>query len=82
MSCIVLFANKFVLLDDLLMDIVLSEVLRPLALGLWQLDRIRDLFERGSSIEDISAQLNLDPILVREVIEIRYQIYNKAEDNR
>jgi hypothetical protein len=73
-------ANKFLLFDDLLMATTLSEVSSPLALGLWQLDQIRDLFERGSSIEDIAAQLNLDPILVHEVLEIRYQKYNKAED--
>jgi hypothetical protein len=42
------------------------------------LDQISDLSERGSSTEDIAVQLNLDPILVHEVIEIRYQIYNKA----
>jgi hypothetical protein len=60
------------------METILSEVTSQLALGQWQLDQIRDMFERGSSIEDIAAQLNLDPILVHEVIEISYQIHNKA----
>jgi hypothetical protein len=60
------------------MATTLAEVSSPLALGQWQLDQISDLSERGSSTEDIAVQLNLDPILAHEVIEIRYQIYNKA----
>ena len=71
-SCIVLLANKFVLFDDLLMATILSEASSPIAINLWQLDQIRDLFERGFSIEDIADQVNLDVMLVREIIEIRY----------
>ena len=51
---------------------ILSEVSSPLAVDLWQLDQIRDLFESGFSIEEIAEEVNLDPMLVREVLEIRY----------
>ncbi len=54
------------------MATILSEVSSPIAVDLWQLDQIRDLFERGFLVEDIAAPVNLDPILVREVIEIRH----------
>jgi hypothetical protein len=54
------------------MATILSEVSSPLAVDLWQLDQIRDLFERGFSIEEITEEVNLDPMLVREVLEIRY----------
>jgi hypothetical protein len=54
------------------MATILSDVSSPLAVDLWQLDQIRDLFERGFSIEDIADQVKLDVMLVREVIEIRY----------
>lgn len=46
----------------------------PLAVDLWQLDQVIDLFKSGSSIEFIADRVNLDPMLVREVIEIRYPI--------
>ena len=49
-----------------------EEVSSPLAVDLWQLDQIRDLFESGFSIEEITEEVNLDPMLVREVLEIRY----------
>jgi hypothetical protein len=71
-SCIVFLVNKFLWQDDIFMAKTLSEVSSPLAVHLWQLDQIRDLFERGFSIEDIAAQVNLDPILIREVIEIKH----------
>src|SRR5688500_6969961 len=54
------------------METILSEVLSPLMVDLWQLDRIRDLFESGFSIDEIADEVNLDPILVREVMEIKY----------
>lgn len=54
------------------MATILSEVSSPLAVDLWQLDQIRDLFESGFSIEEITEEVNLDPMLVREVLEIRY----------
>lgn len=49
-----------------------EEVSSPLDVDLWQLDQIRDLFESGFSIEEITEEVNLDPMLVREVLEIRY----------
>lgn len=52
--------------------ILSEEVSSPLAVDLWQLDQIRDLFESGFSIEEIAEEVNLDPMLVREVLEIRY----------
>lgn len=52
--------------------ILSEEVSSPLAVDLWQLDQIRDLFESGFSIEEITEEVNLDPMLVREVLEIRY----------
>lgn len=54
------------------MATILSEASRPLAINLWQLDQIRDLFESGFSIEEIADKVNLDVMLVREIIEIRY----------
>ena len=54
------------------MATILSEASRPLAINLWQLDQIRDLFESGFSIEEIADRVNLDVMLVREIIEIRY----------
>ena len=54
------------------MATILAEVSSPLAIDQWQLDRIIDLFENGVSDEGIAGKLNLDPVLVREVIEIRY----------
>lgn len=54
------------------MATILSEVSSPLAVDLWQLDQIRDLFESGFSIEEIADKINLDPMLVHEVLEIRY----------
>ena len=56
----------------ILMATILSEASRPLAMNLWQLDQIRDLFESGFSIEEIADKVNLDVMLVREIIEIRY----------
>ena len=52
--------------------ILSEEVSSPLAVDLWQLDQIRDLFESGFSIEEIADKINLDPMLVHEVLEIRY----------
>lgn len=54
------------------MATILSEVSSPLAVDLWQLDQIRDLFESGFSIEEIAEEVNLDPMLVSEALEIRY----------
>ena len=54
------------------MATILSEVSSPLAVDLWQLDQIRDLFESGFSIEEITEEVNLDPMLVSEALEIRY----------
>lgn len=54
------------------MATILSEASRPLAINLWQLDQIKDLFESGFSIEEIADKVNLDVMLVREIIEIRY----------
>ena len=54
------------------MATILSEASRPLAINLWQLDQIRDLFESGFSIEEVADKVNLDVMLVREIIEIRY----------
>ncbi len=54
------------------MATILSELSSPLALDQWQLDQITDLFEKGVSDDDIANRLNLDPVLVHEVIEIRY----------
>ena len=54
------------------MATILSEASRPLAINLWQLDQIRDLFESGFSIEEIADKVDLDVMLVREIIEIRY----------
>lgn len=54
------------------MATILSEASRPLAINQWQLDQIRDLFENGFSIEEIADKVNLDVMLVREIIEIRY----------
>jgi hypothetical protein len=54
------------------MATILTEASSPLAVDLWQLDQIRDLFESGFSIEDMADQVNLDVMLVGEVIEIRY----------
>ncbi|HEY9407176.1 MAG TPA: hypothetical protein VIP53_07000 [Nitrososphaera sp.] len=54
------------------MATILSEVSSPLAVDLWQLDQIEDLFESGFSIEEITEEVNLDPMLVSEVLEIRY----------
>jgi hypothetical protein len=56
----------------ILMATILSEASRPLAMNLWQLDQIRDLFESGFSIEEIADKVNFDVMLVREIIEIRY----------
>ena len=52
--------------------ILSEEVSSPLAVDLWQLDQIRDLFESGFSIEEITEEVNLDPMLVSEALEIRY----------
>lgn len=41
-------------------------------MDLWQLDQIKDLFESGFSIEGMAEEVNLDPMLIREVLEIRY----------
>ena len=54
------------------MATILSEASRQLAINLWQLDQIRDLFESGFSIEEIADKVNLDVMLVLEIIEIRY----------
>ena len=54
------------------MATILSEVSSPLGVGQWQLDQIIDLFKKGVSDDDIAYKLNLDPVLVHEVIEIRY----------
>lgn len=37
------------------MATILSEVSSPLAVDLWQLDQIGDLFESGFSIEEITG---------------------------
>jgi hypothetical protein len=60
------------------MATILSEASRPLAINLWQLDQIRDLFESGFSIEEIANQVNLDVMLVSEIIEIKYSISSKV----
>jgi hypothetical protein len=57
------------------MATILSEVSSSLAVDQWQLDRIVDLFKKGVSGDDIADKLNLNPVLVHEVIEIRY--FNK-----
>jgi hypothetical protein len=54
------------------MATILSEVSSPLGVDQWQLDQIIDLFKKGISDDDIADKLNLDPVLVHEVIEIRY----------
>jgi hypothetical protein len=54
------------------MATILSEASRPLAINLWQLDQIRDLFESGFSIEETADKVNLDVMLVSEIIEVRY----------
>lgn len=60
------------------MATILSEASRPLAINLWQLDQIRDLFESSFSIEEIANQVNLDVMLVSEIIEIKYSISSKV----
>lgn len=60
------------------MATILSEASRPLAINLWQLDQIRDLFESSFSIEEIANQVNLDVMLVSEIIEIKYSISTKV----
>lgn len=50
---------------------MLSEVLSPLMMYLCQLDRSRDLFESSFSIDEITDEVNLNPKLVREIMEIK-----------
>jgi hypothetical protein len=40
------------------MATILSEASSPLAVDLWQLDHIRDLFDSGFSIEDKKSRLS------------------------
>lgn len=61
--------------------ILSEEVSSPLAVDLWQLDQIRDLFESGFSIEEITEEVNLDPMLVSEALEIRYSHTKQRNDD-
>ncbi len=49
-----------------------SKNVSPIAIDQWKLDQIRHLYEGGLSIEDISDQVSIDSVAVREAIELIY----------
>jgi hypothetical protein len=49
-----------------------TKIQQPVAVDQWKLNQIRNLVEGGYSAEEISDQVDVDVIVIREIIELAY----------
>ena len=54
---------------------------QPVAVDQWKLNQIRNLFECGFSAEEISVQVDVDVIVIREIIELAYGTKRKSKNS-
>jgi hypothetical protein len=58
-----------------------TKIQQPVAVDQWKLNQIRNLFENGFSAEEISDQVDVDVIVIKEILELSYAKKGKSKSS-
>jgi hypothetical protein len=58
-----------------------TKIQQPVAVDQWKLNQIRNLFENGFSAEEISDQVDVDVIVIKDILELSYAKKGKSKSS-